>query len=116
MALVKIHDGTKSSEHLCDHCVYSRSRTHDSGHVERQCTATDNEAARWALVAGSPVVECSVYMKSGEQGLNAMRSIAWDYFKNDDGFVTFLDQNARKHPQVVSRKTRWQRFRNWLRR
>jgi hypothetical protein len=114
--MIKVHDGTKQSAiHLCDKCVHARSRTHDNGHVERQCNVGD-ERSRWSLVQGSRVVECSVYFNGGEIGLNAMRSIAWSYLKSEDGIITFVDNNAMNNPQVYSKHpTLWQRFKRYFR-
>ena len=114
---IKIEKGTaKSGLHLCDKCAHSRSRTHGDGHVERQC-AVNEEDSQWAVLRNSNVVECSVFQKGGETSLHAMYSIAWTWYKRDDGQITFVDTNAMHNPQVVSRRlTRWQRIRRYFRR
>lgn len=112
---IRISKGTvKGGIHLCDSCVHYRIRRHENGDSERQCTVGD-EKTSWALIRGSSVSECSVYHNSGNMDLNAMSSIAWDYMKDMNGNVTFINQNiTRQFAVTAPRLTRWQKFRMWI--
>lgn len=105
---VKIVKGTTRGEHLCDSCQHIRTRTHEDGHVERQCSVND-ERSSWAYIRNSKVVECSVYAQGGNTTLNAMYSTAWMWVKNDDGLITFVDMSSRNNPQVLAAKLSWRR-------